>query len=353
MAAISLLTLPEPLAIPCAILLRTARAMCAALLHWLGLATLPTAAKHMWVRDAFASSGMSREIAVAVNVALQCGDNMLKCRGVTDAAGIAWKGEAGSIDPVTATDEENERLVQAALKAAFPSHEMIGEESAAAGGIPALTEAPTWIVDPIDGTANFVHGCTLSCVSIGLCVGGVSVLGVVYDPYLDELYVGAKGHGARCNGQVLKVDTPSPGWDRALVLIEPGYERSPAGIAKTLGLTRALLEANVQAVRITGSAVLSILWVAAGRANAYVAGLHEKDCAKPWDWCAGHIIATEAGATFARLDARSYAGGRGDGGDETFDIYSRSIVVAGSAQMCDNLRELTREAVRGLPEAAA
>lgn len=323
----------------------------AALLRLFGLASLPTTARHMWVRDAFASSGVSREIAVAVGVALQCGDNMLKCRGVTAASGIAWKGDANSIDPVTATDEENERLVQQVLLEAFPSHKMIGEESATAGGIPPLTDAPTWIVDPIDGTANFVHGCTLSCVSIGQCVGKTPRLGVVYDPYLDELYVAVSGHGAFCNGKRIRVDSPAPGWDRALVLTEPGYERSPAGIAKTLAVTKALLERNVQAVRINGSAVLSILWVAAGRANAYVAGLHEKDCAKPWDWCAGYVIGTEAGASFARIDSRSYAGGVNAGEENEFDIYSRSIVMAGSEQMCKDLRDLTREAIDGLPAA--
>ena len=199
---------------------------------------------------------------------------------------------------------------------------------------------------PRAGTANFVHGCTLSCVSIGLCEGRRPVLGVVYDPYLDELFVAVRGHGAFCNGKRISVHAPAPDWDRSLILIEPGYERSTTGIAKTLALTGALLRKNVQAVRINGSAVLSILWVACGRANGYVAGLHVKDCAKPWDWCAGYVIAKEAGATFARIDERSYPGGPGGGSDSEFDIYSQSIVLAGSEQTCDELRELTREAIK-------
>jgi fructose-1,6-bisphosphatase/inositol monophosphatase family enzyme len=315
---------------------------------------------------------------------------MRKCAGFTSTGGIAWKGDSGSIDPVTETDQENELLVQRAIATAFPSHEMIGEESSAAmGQIPGLTDARTWIVDPIDGTANFVHGNTNSCVSIGQCEGKVPRLGVVYgwrrarrvhslraratsrrrplelrrrchvaclaaffrlprgaDPYLDELYVAVRGQGAFCNGRPIRVHSPQPAYDRALILTEPGYERSPEGIAKILATTKALLEANVQAIRINGSAVLSIMWVANGRANAYFAGLHDKDCAKPWDWCAAYVIATEAGASFARIDARSYPGGPGTGSDSAFDIYSKSIVCTCSAQMTADVRALIHKAYK-------
>jgi len=157
--------------------------------------------------------------------------------------------------------------------------------------------------------------------------------------------VAVRGEGAFCNGKPMRVDTSAPGFDRALILIEPGYERSPTGIAKFLALNKALLERNVQAIRINGSAVLSIMWVAAGRANGYIAGLHVKDCAKPWDWCAGFVIAIEAGATFARLDARSYPGGAGSGSLSEFDIFSKSCVLGCSPQMCADLRALTNEAV--------
>jgi fructose-1,6-bisphosphatase/inositol monophosphatase family enzyme len=342
--SISELRVPYPVGLLLSLLFRKAGQLFTMILRLLGLAALPAAAKHMWVRDVFGKSSRFQEISIAVDVALKCGENMRKCQGVTSAAGIAWKGDSASIDPVTATDEENERLVQEALMKAFPAHQMIGEESATAGGIPALTDAPTWIVDPIDGTANFVHGNTLSCVSIGQAVNKVPELGIVYDPYLDELYVAVRGQGAFCNGQPVRVHTPAPAFDRSLIVTEPGYERSPEGIAKVLATTKALLETNVQALRMNGSAVLSIIWVACGRANGYFAGLHEKDCPKPWDWCAGYVIAKEAGATFARVDERSYPGGPGTGSDSVFDVYSKSVIVSCSPQMTADLRALIHKA---------
>ncbi|CAJ1353686.1 unnamed protein product [Effrenium voratum] len=105
---------------------------------------------------------------------------------------VIWK-DASSIDPVTATDKENELRVTEGLRAAFPSHRIVGEESATADL--KILDEPTWIIDPIDGTTNFVYAIKLSCVSIGLCMGGEPVVGVVYDPYADELFVAAKGEG--------------------------------------------------------------------------------------------------------------------------------------------------------------
>lgn len=194
------------------------------------------------------------------------------------------------------------------------------------------------------GTANFVHGFPMCAVSIGQCVNMVPSVGVVYDPYADELFVGVRGRGAFCNGRRLRSDMSVSDLTRALVLSEPGYERSPEGVAKILAVTKALLDANVQALRITGSAVLSIIWVACGRANAYFAGLHEKDCPKPWDWCAAYVIGLEAGATFSRCDARAYPGGAPASG-HTFDIYSKSCIVAGTPQLCLSLRKTIVEAL--------
>lgn len=340
----SIVTLPlfGPLV---SLLARSSFEMVHGFLRVLGLATLPYSLRHGWVRDVFASAPHLREVRVAVEMALECGENMRRCRGVQES-GVSWKGDsADSIDPVTETDEANEALVTRKIQRLFPSHAIIGEEAAAAHGLPALTDAPTWIVDPIDGTTNFVHGNPLCVVSIGLCVGKVPTVGVVYDPAMDELYVATRGRGAYCNGRMIRVDAAGDTLEKALVLNEPGYERSAAGIAKISATSRALLERGVQAVRVTGSAVLSIIWVACGRANAYYAGLHEKDCPKPWDWCAGYVIATEAGATFARVDGRSYAGGPPRTSEAAFDIYSQSCIVASTPQLCADLHALIKDAV--------
>eukprot|EP00439_Symbiodinium_sp_Y106_P000162 s3961_g1.t1 len=140
------------------------------------------------------SSRYAKEAKVAVDLALRCGEAMRQCLQKK----VLWK-DASSIDPVTATDRDNEKLVVEGLKSAFPSHLVIGEEAAAAlGSTPKLTDAPTWIVDPIDGTTNFV--------SLGFCIGRRPVVGVVYDPYADELFVAADGEGAYLNGQRIEVD---------------------------------------------------------------------------------------------------------------------------------------------------
>jgi len=140
------------------------------------------------------------------------------------------------IDPQTATDVENERLVSEGLQKAFPDHGIIGEETAAAAGtLPTEEEIaarPTWIIDPIDGTQNFCHGLPESVVSIGLAINGLPELGVVYDPYRDEMYVAVAAEGAFLNGRKLpRVDGERAplSLDRAVVMSDLGYERSAQG----------------------------------------------------------------------------------------------------------------------------
>ncbi|CAE7333939.1 IMP1 [Symbiodinium sp. CCMP2456] len=246
------------------------------------------------------SSRHAKEAKVAVDLALRCGAAMRQCFQKK----VLWK-DASSIDPVTATDRDNEKLVVEGLKSAFPSHQVIGEEAAAAlGSTPKLTDAPTWIVDPIDGTTNFVYGIKLSCVSLGLCIGRRPVVGVVYDPYADELFVAAEGEGAYLNGQRIQVDDATK-LAQAMVLFELGYERSEEGVAKMLGGLRSLMLGGVRATRTIGTAVLSLCWVACGRASAYYTGMSGEG-GKPWDYAAGTVIALEAGASFCNLQGAPF-----------------------------------------------
>ena len=139
---------------------------------------------HMkWVRRAGFKS-LQEEMAVAVELAVQCGEAML----LTTGAPPTLKDGKHGIDPQTATDLANEKLVMDTISARFPEHVLIGEETVAAEGgkVPALDARPTWIVDPIDGTQNFCAGLPVAAVSIGLCVEGRPSLGVIYDPYRGE-----------------------------------------------------------------------------------------------------------------------------------------------------------------------
>ena len=286
------------------------------------------------------------ECAVAVDLARQCGAAMVSA----DAAAkrVEWKG-GGCLDPCTATDRDNEALVRRRLLAEFPEHAVVGEEAAAAAGeIPAIDPAvPTWIVDPIDGTQNFFHGFPAACVSIGLALGGRPRLGVVYDPQRDETFVAVRGEGAFLNGErmaVPKSDAPTT-LETALVLTDPGYERSPPGIAKLAALHRELLAARTRAIRIVGSTVLSLLWVCAGRADAMVVGVGDGgDSPKPWDWCAAAVFARETGCAMEAIDGRRDPAAVGSAIPGEFDLYAMSCVGARTRGLADAVLAAARSA---------
>lgn len=283
-----------------------------------------------------------REVRVACRLALQCGRAILE----TTTRETHWKN---SIDPCTATDRNNERLVMDGIAKAFPDDLVVGEEACSETGVIPALRARTWIVDPVDGTQNFVHNLPCSVVSIALVVQGRPELGVVYDPHRDELYVAGRGRGSFLDGRRLHVSNATVDLASALVLTDPGYERG-AGIERLVAFYRSLLRSNCRAVRVIGTSVLSLCWVAADRASAFVVGLAHGDSPKPWDWAAATLIASEAGATVAMIDER-----RTPPGDESkpptwgpdFDLFSKSCVCAADRALANQLRHLALAAIRG------
>ena len=208
-------------------------------------------------------------------------------------------------------------------------HPNTQEEASAAGTIPPLTAAPTWICDPVDGTTNFVHAFPFSSVALALAVDKEVVLGVVYDPSKDELFLAAKGKGAYCNGKRLRT-TPTTELSKAVVIQEFGYERSPEGIRKLVAVTERLLQTNVQAVRQLGSGVLDLAYVAAGRVDAVYTGVAGEGW-KPWDYAAGAILATEAGGVMTDLR----------GGD--FDLFGSGMICAANDALARRIVGLVRD----------
>ena len=201
-------------------------------------------------------------------------------------------------DHVTAVDEACERLIVGGLKARFPSHRVIGEEATGLEEVPPLTDEPTWMVDPLDGTTNFVHGVPHCAVSIGLCVGGRPVLGVVRDPMRRETFVARRGSGVYLDNRLV---TPSPERALASAVMSIEWPSSAAdrthagstgasagagasGTARQLALLGRLLEAprSLSALRGGGSCVLDMAWVACGRLNLTYRGHIGCDC---WDLC--------------------------------------------------------------------
>ncbi|KAJ3558148.1 hypothetical protein NM688_g1088 [Phlebia brevispora] len=188
-----------------------------------------------------------------------------------------------SVDLVTEYDVKVEELVKGELSKKYAGFKFIGEESYAAGSREPLTEDPTFCVDPIDGTTNFVHGFPYACVSIGLIYKKSPVLGVIYNPFHDQL--------------------PLPSLSQALIGIEWGSDRS-ANIIRAKGEAFKRLAGNpkegveggrmAHSLRSVGSAALNYAMVAQGGLDLY----WEIGC-WPWDICAGSIIAQEAGGFVA------------------------------------------------------
>ncbi|MBN3321247.1 IMPA2 monophosphatase, partial [Atractosteus spatula] len=193
----------------------------------------------------------------------------------------------------------------------------IGEESSAAGERCFLTDSPTWIIDPIDGTCNFVHSFPMVAVSIGFAVKKELEFGVIYHCFEETLYTARKGHGAFCNGLRLQVSKEKD-VSKALILTEIGAKRDPETLKIFLGNMEKLLKAHAHGIRVIGSATLALCQVATGAADAYYQfGLH---C---WDIAAAAVIIREAGGVV--MDT---SGG-------PLDLMSRRVVAAGTPEMAD------------------
>jgi len=193
----------------------------------------------------------------------------------------------GTVDLVTDTDKKVESYVISELTKAFPTSVFLAEESASSSY--DLSDAPTWIIDPIDGTTNFVHKLPMFCVCIGLSIKKQILLGVVYNPALDELFTAVKGKGAFLNEKPIRV-AQAKKLQQAVVSTNFGYDRSPANVEYTLGKLSILLLNEVQSLRSGGSAACEMCSVACGRLDSfYEKGIH------PWDIAAATVIVEEAG----------------------------------------------------------
>lgn len=199
------------------------------------------------------------------------------------------RAKSSPTDPVTVVDTETERLLRERLAELRPGDVVVGEEEGGAADIRG--GRPTWVLDPIDGTVNFLYDIEAYAVSVGVQVDGASVAGAVANVSTGEVFSAAKGHGAtvrrggvsiplRCN-QVA---------DLSMALVGTGfaYDRDRRS-AQAESLARLIPE--VRDVRRIGSCALDLCMVAAGRLDAYY-----EDGVHVWDWAAGALIAAEAGA---------------------------------------------------------
>jgi myo-inositol-1(or 4)-monophosphatase len=202
-----------------------------------------------------------------------------------------WKGE---VDPVTEVDRLAEEAVLAVIREHRPDDRILAEES----GGHDWNEGRVWIVDPIDGTVNFVHGFPQVATSVGLRQEGAPVVGVVESAMNQETFAAEAGSGASLDGTPIRVsDIDHPA--RALVGTGFAYDRQQR--AQEMANTLAGVLREFQGIRRVGSAALDLCWVAAGRMDAYW-----EYGVKPWDTAAGALIVQEAGGRISTFTGGDY-----------------------------------------------
>lgn len=198
--------------------------------------------------------------------------------------------EKGRGDLVSVVDRRSEDVIRKVLLEKYPDHAVLGEEFGETGNHGEFV----WVVDPLDGTANFVHGLPQFAVSIALLKGGKPEVGVVYNPVSDDWFTAARGQGAQMNGRKIRVNALR---DAGRAFVATGFPfKTPERLPQQLAYVQAMLE-EFSDVRRLGSAALDLSYVACGRQDAYFEmGL------KPWDMAAGLLIAQEAGAIVTDLN---------------------------------------------------
>ena len=302
-------------------------------------------------------SPFAKELQACVTLAHAAGQNMkgyLESKGTiherdhVDAVLGSLSSKSNEADFCTKVDIENELLIIQGLQKIFPDYDIIGEESVGTGTIPRLDpNTPTFIIDPIDGTTNFSQGFWMTCVSIGLCVDGRPVMGVVYVPATEEWYLAISGYGAYRNGIALNV--PSQDQDpqqqyppiprktllsQAVVCCEFGYSRQHDEIDAMVGAVARILQHGCRAIRQLGSGVLDLCYVATGRLDIVYAGIVNEGW-KPWDYAAGLVICQEAGCIMESIHPHPT-----DPCGTDFDLYGKSVICGVSRELVDELRQV-------------
>lgn len=197
--------------------------------------------------------------------------------------------EKGPADLVTEADVASQEAIFSILHGHYPEHGFLGEEGLLRS---SGSSGHRWVIDPLDGTSNYVHRFPYYAVSIGLECRGELLVGVIYDPTRDELFAAANGRGATLNGQPIRVSRFGR-LDQAMVIASfpPGVKADSVPIRRFLDVLP-----HAQTIHRSGSSALNLAYVAAGRLDGYWS-----TSLKAWDMAAGALIATEAGGRVTKL----------------------------------------------------
>ena len=259
-------------------------------------------------------------VNVMVKAARAGGNVLLRHMHQLDAINVV---ETDRMDYASEVDGLAEAAIIKELRRAHPDHAILGEE----GGMQKSSRSSgrfTFVVDPLDGTSNYLHGWPHWCVSIALVENGEPIHGVVFDPLRNELFTASRGSGAALNERRIRVGERKDLAGAMLVTGFPPRERARAGAQ--LECLRELLR-DAEDVRRTGSAALDLAYVACGRADGYFeAGV------QPWDIAAGVLLVREAGGRIC--DYRGAATGRMD----IAEARGRQV-VAGNVKLIEPLQK--------------
>jgi myo-inositol-1(or 4)-monophosphatase len=223
-------------------------------------------------------------VNIAVSAARYAGNFIMRNLERVDQLQIERKGRN---DFVTQVDRGAESEIIKTIRKAYPQHAVLGEEGGRDGDNEVL-----WIIDPLDGTTNFLHGLPHFAVSIGIQVKGKLEHGVIYAPCTQDLYCASRGSGATLNNRRIRV---SGATDLSAALIGTGVPIRAANLDAYLPMLRKVVE-NTAGVRRAGSAALDLAYVAAGRLDAFW-----EINLKPWDIAAGLVLVQEAGGIVSEI----------------------------------------------------
>ncbi len=261
---------------------------------------------------------------VAVRAARKAGRIINRASLDIDQVKIARKQRN---DFVTEVDHASEQAIIDTLLTAFPTHSILAEESGHTPGKGAAAEAReaefVWVIDPLDGTTNFIHGLPHYCISIALMERGVVTQGLIYDPNRDELFTATKGRGAFLNDRRIRVAARTRLEES---LIGTGFPfRRIEDLDRYMTMFKAVMQ-KAAGLRRPGAAALDLAYVAAGRYD----GFFELGLA-PWDVAAGSLMVTEAGGLI------------GDFAGDASHVFAEEV-VAGTPKVFAQLLALIRDA---------
>jgi myo-inositol-1(or 4)-monophosphatase len=257
-------------------------------------------------------------INVMVKAARRAGRSLKRDLGEIESLQVSMKGPANF---VSAADKRAEEMLYADLTKARPGYGFLGEEGGTREG---SDKTHTWIVDPLDGTTNFLHGIPQFAISIGLKREDTIIAGVIYNPANDELFISERGKGCFLNDQRLRVAGRK---QLNVSVIACGLPHIGRGDLALAHKELAAMMPRVAGLRRFGAASLDLAWVAAGRLDGY----WERDL-QPWDLAAGILMVREAGGTVSGITGKDDALATGDVICGNEDIHRELVKLLNAVQ---------------------